>query len=236
MTAMKRSIFQLTSLVFLGALMGCVQEHPATSQETLVLLHGMGRTRASMWVLEKRLQKAGYATLNFPYTAATEPLNDISKRLHTFLNEQVKTERYHLIGHSLGNIIVRNAFKETYRPGLGRIVMLAPPNQPADLAKYFKDLDVYRWIMGDSGQKLSSEVFYQTLPVPNVEFGVIAGDRGTHVVFKEPNDGIISVESTRLSGMKDFIVLHHTHTFMMNSGDTGEYCVRFLQTGQFNPQ
>jgi triacylglycerol lipase len=225
---------QVTCAALLVGILGCVQEAPTPPKETAVLLHGMGRTRASMWILEKRLKKAGYATLNFPYAPPLDSLNDISDSLHAFIRENVKTERYHLVGHSLGNIVLRNAFKKEYPPGLGRIVMLAPPNQPADLAKYFEDLNIYRWLTGDSGQKLSSDAFYQTLPVPKAEFGVIAADRGPRLVFKEPNDGIITVESTRLPGMKDFIVLHHTHTFMMNSGDTAEYCIRFLQTGQFS--
>ena len=87
---------------------------------------------------------------------------------------------------------------------------------------------------GDSGQKLSSEAFYKSLPVPKVEFGVIAGDRGQRLTFKEPNDGIVTVASTKLPEMKDWILLHHTHTFMMNSRDTAECCVRFLQSGRFS--
>lgn len=207
---------------------------PPPERETVVLLHGMGRSRASLWMLERHLQQAGFETCNFPYAPPTQSLDAISDRLHLFIQENVHTTRYHLVGHSLGNIIVRNGFKKTYRPGLGRIVMLAPPNQPADLAQRFKDVFLYQWITGDSGQKLSSEDFYKNLPVPTVEFGVIAGDRGPKLLFKEPNDGIITVESTKLPGMKDWILLHHTHTFMMNSGDTAECCQRFLRTGQFS--
>jgi hypothetical protein len=210
------------------------EEAPVQEKETVVLLHGMGRTRLSMWILEGRLKGAGYTVFNLPYAASRESLDAISSSLDKFLRENVRTARYHLIGHSLGNIIIRNAFKRDLRPGLGRVVMLAPPNQPAFLAKVLKDVSVFKWLTGDSGQKLSSEEFYKTLPVPNVEFGIIAGDRGQNVTFKEPNDGVITVESTRLPGMKDWLLLHHTHTFMMNSSDTAEQCIHFLQAGAFS--
>ena len=223
----------LIALTVLLASLGGADVASEAPKESVVLLHGMGRSRASMWLLEKRLHDGGYATFNFPYAATTETLDELSDRLHAFLREKVKTERYHLVTHSLGGIIVRNAFKKEYRPGLGRIVMLAPPNKPAYLAQKLKDVAPYRWLNGDSGQKLSSEEFYKTLPVPSVEFGVVAGNRGNGLVFDEPNDGIVTVESTRMPEMKDFILLHHTHTFMMNSRDTADHCIRFLRTGRF---
>ena len=170
----------------------------------------------------------------FPYNQASRSLNEISSRLIAFVRENVETSRYHLIGHSLGNVIIRDAFKKGYPPGLGRIVMLAPPNRPAHLSKGLKENLLYRWITGDSGQKLSEEDFYRTLPVPEVEFGVIAGDKGQRLTFAEPNDGVVKVQATRLDGMSDIVVVHHTHTFMMNSKDTFEHCTQFIQRGRFH--
>ena len=203
------------------------------TRETVVLLHGMGRSRASLWMLEHRLKSAGYDTLNFPYVPQWNSVDEVTRGLHAYVAGKVRTKRYHLIGHSLGNIIIRNGFKEGYPPGLGRIVMLAPPNQPAALAKRFRDQPLYRLFTGDSGRKLASEAFYKQLPVPSVPFGIIAGDKGQHLTFNEANDGVVTVASTKLEGMQDWIVVHHTHTFMMNSRDTAEYCVNFLKTGRW---
>ncbi len=117
----------------------CNPQHPRSEaavkvdREVVVLVHGMGRTRASMLVLSKRLKDAGYQTENFPYNQASSSLNEISSRLIEFIRENEKISRYHLIGHSLGNVIIRDAFKKGYPPGLGRIVMLGPPNRPAHL-------------------------------------------------------------------------------------------------------
>lgn len=203
------------------------------AKETVVLLHGMGRTRVSMAVLQKRFASAGYETLNFPYGQTRASLDELSGSLATFLERKVSTPRYHLVGHSLGNIIIRHAMRESLRPGLGRVVMLAPPNRPARLAKLLRDNGLYRVLMGDSGQKLGDDGFYASLPAPSVEFGVIAGDKGQGMTFSEPNDGLVEVEGTRLEGMKDFAVVPHTHTFLMNAPDTFALCRRFLETGRF---
>ena len=201
--------------------------------DTVVLLHGQGRTRLSMVILSMRFRSAGYQTLNFPYNQPTDSLDEISGQLIEFIGKKVKTSNYHLIGHSLGNVIIRNAFRKEYPDGLGKIVMLAPPNQPAHLAKRLKKNPVYRKFTGDSGQKLSEEEFYRDLPVPTVPFGVIAGDKGQSLTFSEPNDGVVSVESTKLEGMADWLLLHHGHTFIMNCKDTFEYCQRFIERGRF---
>lgn len=202
--------------------------------ETVVLLHGMGRGRASLWVLDTRLRQAGFKTLNFPYVTHSKSLDTLSDSLREFVHENVAPgARYHLVAHSLGNIIIRNGFKRGFPPGLGRIVMLAPPNQPAELARALKDNPIYRWFTGDSGQQLASAEFYAGLPVPEVEFGVIAGDRGQSVTFKEPNDGVVTVDSTRLAGMKDWVLVHHAHTFIMNSRHVALLCAQFLRHGNF---
>ncbi len=203
--------------------------------ETVVFLHGMGRSRASMLILKKRFRKAGYSVENFPYSQTKEPLDDISKRLTEFIGARVKTPRYHLLGHSLGNVIIRRAFAHGYPEGLGRIVMLAPPNSPSRYARKLKRNLIYKWLTGDSGQKLSDEQFYRSLPLPNVEFGVIAGDKGQDVGFEVPNDGLVAVEVTKLAGMKDFVVVHRTHTFIMNSKEVFLLCRRFLESGRFTP-
>ena len=206
---------------------------PSEEKETVILLHGMGRSRLSMVVLSHRFKQAGYRTLNFPYSQMGSSLNELSDKLKGFIQERVNTPRYHLVAHSLGNVIIRNAFRKEWPTGLGRIVMLAPPNQPADLAKRFKKNLIYRLFTGDSGQKLSEEEFYADLPVPEVDFGVIAGDKGQKLSFAEPNDGLVAVKETKLEGMKDFIVLQHAHTFIMNCRDTFEHCKSFIETGNF---
>ncbi len=205
------------------------------TSETVVLLHGLGRSRLSLLPLQRHVQAAGFQTLNFPYAPTLHRFDTIVNEFHDFLVSKVTTSRYHLVGHSLGNIIIRARFRFDYPTTLARIVMLAPPNQPPALAAKLKRFPPFRLWAGDSGQKLGSATFYADLPVPDVPFGVIAGSKGQRLTFKEPNDGIVTVESTRLEGMADHRVLPHTHTFMMNSPAVARETIHFLRHGIFDP-
>lgn len=202
--------------------------------EAVVLVHGMGRSWVSMAPLSLRLQHAGYETHVFGYHPRKETLDEVTARLKRVASEKVDATAYHLVGHSLGNIIIRNGCRTGFPPGLGRIVMLSPPNGPATIASSWKHWRLYQWATGDSGQKLADTDFYETLPVPSVEFGVIAGNKGHRIGFTEANDGVVRVENTKLEGMRDWIVVHHTHTFIMMASDTANLCRRFLETGSFH--
>jgi hypothetical protein len=196
----------------------------------------MGRSRISMALLGHRLKRRGYETHLFGYRPRRLTLDELSNDLRSFVVERVRTPVFHFIGHSLGNVIVRHGFRKGFRRGLGRIVMLAPPNHPAMLAESLRKNRVFRFWTGDSGQKLADPDFFRTLPIPSVEFGVIVGDRGHRIGFDEPNDGVVSVAGAKLEGMADFVVLRHTHTLIMMASDTAELCQRFLESGRFNEE
>lgn len=227
----------LAGLLFLGAgaasFMHQFRERASDRGENIFLLHGMGRTRASLFFLSRALEERGYRVFNFPYEERTVPLRQIALDLKAFISKEGDGRPYHLVGHSLGNIVIREGFRQPYPPGLQRIVMLAPPNRPAELAGKLADNLIYRWVTGDSGQRLSDDEFYRTLPVPSVPFGVIAGTMGQSLTFDKPNDGVVLVENTKLEGMTAWTSVPQPHTFIMNGDDTRAHLLHFLEEGTF---
>jgi hypothetical protein len=61
------------------------------------------------------------------------------------------------------------------------------------------------------------------LPARDFEVGVIAGTaastRSATALIRAANDGTVSVASTQLAGMRDFIELPVSHTFIMRNAD-----------------
>jgi pimeloyl-ACP methyl ester carboxylesterase len=125
------------------------------------------------------------------------------------------------------------------RPAFKRFVMLAPPNHEAQLATAFGDNIIFKTISGQSGQQLGRQwkELERKLAVPDCEFAIIAGgknnDKGYNPWLSGDNDGTISVESAKLAGAKDIIVVPVLHTFIMNDTKVQQLTLQFLQKGFF---
>jgi hypothetical protein len=75
------------------------------------------------------------------------------------------------------------------------------------------------------------------LPPPTYSLGAIAGTNSnftTDRYFDGVNDGLVSLESSQISGMQDFIALDVTHIDMPYDPDVAYQTMHFLQTGQFD--
>jgi hypothetical protein len=149
------------------------------------------------------------------------------------------TRPVHFVTHSMGGILVRQYLQSNKIPGLGKIVMLAPPNHGSEIVDQMKEGSLFQEIMGPAGQQLSTQPNSKPNslnPIPGI-IGIIAGsvtsDPWFAWMFDGPNDGKVSVESTRLHEMADFLVVERGHTFIMNSDDVIEQVLYFLKHGKF---
>jgi pimeloyl-ACP methyl ester carboxylesterase len=216
----------------------------ASAAECVVLLHGLARTSSSFDVMQEALEEDGYLTANIDYPsreyeiAALATLAVGEGLASCRAGENV--EKIHFVTHSLGGILVRQYLSTETVDELGRVVMLGPPNQGSNAVDDLEGVPGFDWLNGPAGHQLGKGEASVPLALGPVDFelGVIAGNRTvdpiTSAVLDDPDDGKVSVEDTKIDGMDDFVIVEHSHAFMMRMQQPIELTKKFLRTGSFN--
>ena len=227
--------------LLLALILGCsASVDDPVPPEKVVLLHGLARTDWSMKPLELRLEKAGFIVENIHYASLDETpqeiLGDVRRKIGECCSEALQL---HFVTHSLGGILTRAYLAESRPANLGRVVMIAPPNKGSELADWIAESELLRWTMGPTAVALGTapDSLPNRLPPADFHLGIIAGTGSVNPLdgmVEGESDGTVSVESTKLSGMDDFITVPYSHTFIMQVEPVAAQVVAFLRTGRFD--
>lgn len=209
-------------------------------QEGVVLLHGIFRTHRSMEGLARHLRKDGFNVLNLGYPSTKHSIDVLAIQLHSRIDSFGKEcSRLHFVGYSMGGLLIRAYLKTHPISHVGRVVMLGTPNHGSEVADFIGSWWLYRWLYGPAGQQLGTKTFplaclHDALPC---ELGVLAGSRSldpiSSYIIGVPSDGKVSIESTKLAGMKEHKVIKATHTFFPHNRDAWKETAHFLKNGHF---
>jgi hypothetical protein len=120
---------------------------------------------------------------------------------------------------------------------LGRVVLIGSPSQGTPVVDSYQD----HWWMKLAGPTANAlgtgnTSFPKSLPPPDYALGVIAGKVERVIDFPSipgDDDGLVPVESTRVEGMKDFVVVKAGHAMLRYNELAAEQAIAFLKFGQF---
>jgi triacylglycerol lipase len=201
--------------------------------ETVVLLHGILRTGVSMRPLEKALREAGYAVKNLTYSSTRHSVPDLAAWLASSLIGSAGPLGF--VTHSMGAIVTRAYLARPDALPADRAVFIAPPNTGSVEADRTSRSWFYKAVLGPAVFDLRTDA--PSYPVPSIPFGVIAGGTGKEKGFAAripgDNDARVRVAETRLEGMRDFLLVPRTHTFIMQAPEVIAATLSFLRSATF---
>lgn len=209
------------------------------SGEVVVVLHGLGSGRWAMKPLAKRLRDDGFSVITFGYSTTSGGVADHAGTLAKVLEGQTEAEKIHFVAHSLGNLVVRHYLAdhaEKLDPRIGRMVMLAPPNQGAAVAATWAKNKAVANTFGPVLKELGPgwNDLAPRLGTP-AEFAVIAGgmknDYGFNLLLDGDDDGTVRVAETQLDGARDTMLVPCLHTLIVYRDDVVQATANFLRHG-----
>jgi len=249
-----------TRQAVLDQLAQVVSQNPTSEAptEVVLLIHGLMRTASSMAPIETELLRydRDSARLNpetsimrtvvsFSYASTRDPITTHSAALRELVENLPGQPQISMVGHSLGNIVFRQAVGEWQRngdpknvlPRLNRVVMLGPPNQGSLFAKKLSRMGLFETITGNSGMQLgpSWQSLSNGLGTPPCPFAIVAGDISKSPIqnplLSGPSDGVVTLEEAALDGMAEIVAVPVVHSFLMSDSSVVRATVSFLSGG-----
>ncbi len=204
-------------------------------RETVLLVHGLWMGTWSMGWLSHKLHGAGYHTESVSYESYARPPSEHVERLARAVD--ACEGRVHFVGHSMGGVVVLRYLLDRADSRAGRAVLLGAPARGSQAALAFE-----RQPWGPAFLGASIDLWRSAFPEgidDSFEVGAIAGSEPfglgpLFVSLPDPSDGVVTVDETRISGLRDHVVLPVSHTGMLISNRVAHQTEAFIRTGKFD--
>jgi pimeloyl-ACP methyl ester carboxylesterase len=206
--------------------------------ETVVLVHGLWMNGLELSMLGQRLRREhGFDVRTFTYPTMHGDVANVCAALARFAAEARSGGRVHLVGHSLGGVMVHRTLTQCAGSIDGNAVLLGAPLNGSKAARGVSTWPTLRPLLGPH---VLAELVApcQRCWTGERPLGAIAGTlrMGTgqfFAHFDEENDGTVAVSETRVPGLTDHLVLPHSHFGMLLASDVAAQVACFLREGAF---
>jgi hypothetical protein len=205
-------------------------------ETVVVLVPGLWVHAGLMALMGSRIARRGYRVRRFSYPSVRRTLDENADALSAYC-ERLHEKALHLVGHSLGGLVVMHALTRCRSLPVKRAVLVGTPFADCHAAKRLARLPGGGVILGKSMPQWLK--MRQRASQVRCEVGVIAGDlsigmgRVIAPDLPRPNDGVVCLAETAVPGMRDQVVLHVSHTQMLFSEPVAAAIARFLAEGRF---
>jgi len=201
----------------------------------ILLVHGLWNRGWSMAAMARRLRARGYSVMVFSYPTRSKGLDGHADELHAFISKAAP-EQLHLVGHSLGGLVILNLLSRYKDVPPGRVVLMGTPVRGSRVVRRLENIPGQKLIFGKAADDLLKG-FRQ--PPDNRQTGMIRGTRAVGLgrvfgKYDEPNDGSIAISETQMDGLTDSIELPVAHSEMLLSSKVVRQVEAFLLHGKFN--
>ncbi|MDZ7791308.1 MAG: alpha/beta fold hydrolase [Xanthomonadales bacterium] len=199
----------------------------------VVLVHGLWWGPWSMALIGRGLKRDGFDVHAFSYPTISRSLQGNAQALREFV-AGLALECVHLVGHSLGGLVILRMLDEYADLPPGRVVLMGSPVHGSAVGRRVADRKLFRPLVGQARTAL--EDGFSHAPAGR-ETGVIAGSRSVGVgrlfgPLDGPNDGTVTVAECRLAGASE-CVLPVTHTGLVAAPSVSTAVANFLDSGSF---
>lgn len=213
-----------------------------TGSDYVILVHGLFNSSRRMDKFEDYFSQQGFQVLNIDYPSNKHPIEILSE---DFLKPVVEAiplqahQKIHFITHSMGGLVVRYYLSEYDLKNIGQVVMISPPNHGSEWADLLLESTSAQKVAGPAALELRTQEndFFDKLGPIRFNLGIIAGKKSYGKVADKylpgEDDGMVTVESMKLRGMKDFIILDEHHRGLTKNPEAMAQSYTFIQNSRF---
>jgi Palmitoyl protein thioesterase len=233
---LKSILILLTFIAFFNMASTILIAAQSDDKETVYLL----RSNSAMWLLASRIEDAGFFVERIGYSSLGKTSKEIVEDITSQINTSIinKHQTVHFVGHSLGGLLIRAYLDSNKVANLGRVVLIGTPNKGTPFVDKFHDtwwLKMLGSMTLDLGTDKDS--FPNSLAEPYYPVGVIAGISDiidNENIIPGLDDGVVPLESTKIEGMRDFVIIETGHSMMRYNEGVAKQTNNFLKTGKFS--